>query len=721
MFSEINTFHIIILLNICSSLFSVFLAVTAFKMRNNKVAFYFGVLMCIFATWGILKLSAIFIHSLNTQIVIFHFVRGITIFSPGLVLLIIIYYLKQPTVYINYFAKFLLGVAIVLSILSFGNIFTYDLNDQYQIIYQYHIPILSFPKNMFSFVYIIYLYFCLVSTILILIQNLFLSSPYFKKQLTYIILAIAIPAINDLLFRFNISLIENYHLTPEFFAIGNFFFAQALWGYNFLKVIPITRRVVIDSIEDVMITTNPDDIIIDINVSCKKIFHLKNRDVIGKLFSEVFTQYENLIKLYKAGQRGEIFIQISDRFFYFSIKQSKVVDDKDRKLATIMILHDITESRLAQQQIKESEAKFRFIFNNLYCGLALIDKEGKYVTVNPTFTTLTGYGTEELFSTRIGNLTHPDDKETVINTFQEILKPEIHKASNEARVINKNAEVLWIFFVASKYYNSHGEFEYIMIEFYDITNIKNAELQLKKYSIELEKTNATKDRFFSIIAHDLRNPFAGLIGVSSLMLEDIDSVPDDSFKELIQVIHESAQKGHKLLETLLEWARVQTQTIQFNPMPVLLRSIVSETVDIVKVSAIKKNIVITNRIPAEDIYIYVDYYMIQTVLRNLISNAIKFTNHHGNITICADNKVEQNKVEISVIDSGIGIKEEDMDKIFRIDTKTSNPGTDNEPGTGLGLILCKEFVLINQGEILIHSKIKEGTKVILTVPIWDKG
>ncbi|MCB1192107.1 MAG: PAS domain S-box protein [Leptospiraceae bacterium] len=560
------------------------MAITAFVIKNNRVAFQFGLLMSIFSVWGVFKIFTFFIHSLEIQIFIFNTVRAVTIFTPGIVLLIIINYLKQKVGFI----KFLLFVAVLLSILSFIENFNNHSDYNYEIAYINTIPVLRFEPSLLSAVYIIYLYFCLISTIIIIIYNLFHSSLYFKRQLFYILIAIAIPAFNDLLFRFNISPIPGHHLTPECFAIGNYFFAKALFEYNFLKIIPITRKIVMDSLEDIIITVDPNNIVIDVNQSCESIFGFNINDINGKQFESTFKNYEELIYIYKTSKSKEIVIKTNKGFHHFFVKLSKVLDKKNKELATVIILQNITE-------------------------------------------------------------------------------------------------------------------------------IKQAELKLKKYSEELEKINFTKDRFFSIISHDLRNPFNALIGISDLLLEKVENTQDMELKEFATLINEASLKAYKLLENLLEWSRIQTGTIKLEPMFIKVKDVINESIETVGLSSIKKSITMTNEI--EDTSIYADYNMVLTILRNLISNAIKFTNRNGKIIICSKILKEQNKVQINIVDSGVGISEEDITKIFSIDQKNSKPGTDKEIGTGLGLILCKEFVQINKGEIFISSKLNEGTTVSFTMPM----
>ena len=241
---------------------------------------------------------------------------------------------------------------------------------------------------------------------------------------------------------------------------------------------------------------------------------------------------------------------------------------------------------------------------------------------------------------------------------------------------------------------------------------KNSEQQLKIFSEELQETNAAKDKFFSIIAHDLKSPFQGLIGLSRLIVEEYNELSEEELKSFVQALNESAESTYGLIENLLEWSRIQTGKVKFNPSSIDIFIIIEEIKMLLYQTAELKKIKITNKVPP-DTLIWGDKYMLSSLFQNLISNSIKFTNHFGEITIDSDQ--QKNKLKVSVSDNGVGIDYEDIDKIFRIDSTFSTRGTEQEKGTGLGLILCKEIVNRHGGDITIESKKEKGTKVIFTL------
>ncbi len=256
-------------------------------------------------------------------------------------------------------------------------------------------------------------------------------------------------------------------------------------------------------------------------------------------------------------------------------------------------------------------------------------------------------------------------------------------------------------------------------------HLKNKELQELNASLEtkvqertkqLSELNATKDKFFSIIAHDLKNPFNALLGFSTLLLDDFDSFSDDEKIDLIKTMDTASKNAYKLLQNLLEWTRSQTGSIQWEPDAVSLHEVVTTTIDLLGDAANAKEVSI-NSIVMPNIRIWADGNMVMTVIRNLISNALKYTPKGGEIKVYT--KKLEAKIEITIEDNGVGINKDDLPKLFRIDVNHSTSGTNNEQGTGLGLILCKEFVEKNGGEIWVESIEGKGSKFKFTFPLYD--
>ena len=249
--------------------------------------------------------------------------------------------------------------------------------------------------------------------------------------------------------------------------------------------------------------------------------------------------------------------------------------------------------------------------------------------------------------------------------------------------------------------------------------IEDQNRQLEEQNRHLKALNLTKVKIYSIIAHDLTEPFNGLIGCSDYLITRFDKMEQARIRDMLQVINLSAKEGYTQLENLLNWTRIQVGSLSCNPQIINLQKIVAEVIDLFTNKALDKKITIRTEIAA-DVVCYADTTMIQTVLRNLLSNALKFTDKDGTVTIAAKQiTVSTNKkmVEVSISDTGIGISDENQIKLFTLEQDFTNQGTANEKGTGLGLLLCKEFVEKNGGTIYCKSKINVGSKFFFTVPM----
>ena len=261
----------------------------------------------------------------------------------------------------------------------------------------------------------------------------------------------------------------------------------------------------------------------------------------------------------------------------------------------------------------------------------------------------------------------------------------------------------------------------------DITKIKSAQLELQELneklqlrSAEIESVNnkltnlnADKDRFMSILAHDLKSPFNLLLGFSALLLENIHEYDIDKIKKQLTFINSSAQNIYTLLDNLLMWAHAQAGHLQFRPQDCNFAKTIADIIEVLSPTANEKKISI-NQSGTIDITVYADVDMLKTVLRNLISNAIKFSNSEGKIDITVSKS--SSEIMISVSDNGVGMKPETLSKLFDFAQIHTSPGTSGEKGTGLGLLLCKEFVENHGGRIWAESELKHGSTFRFTLP-----
>ncbi|MDP2338618.1 MAG: PAS domain-containing sensor histidine kinase [Bacteroidota bacterium] len=247
----------------------------------------------------------------------------------------------------------------------------------------------------------------------------------------------------------------------------------------------------------------------------------------------------------------------------------------------------------------------------------------------------------------------------------------------------------------------------------DISDRKRTEELLKESESSLRKLNATKDKLFSIIAHDLRNPFFFMIGYSEVLRKKVKELDAGTIEKYAGIINSSAVKTFGLVENLLDWARMQQGQMPFNPSVIVLKKLVGEVTNLLKENAGNKKIAISCQIP-ENLEAFADQNMLKTILRNLVSNGLKYTNQNGRIEVGAVE--DENEIRIYVKDNGIGIKQENVHQLFLSISNQTTRGTENEKGTGLGLILCHEFVTKHGGKIGVESELGIGSIFSFTIP-----
>ncbi len=325
-----------------------------------------------------------------------------------------------------------------------------------------------------------------------------------------------------------------------------------------------------------------------------------------------------------------------------------------------------------------------------------------------------GYTEQELISVNFRNVTHPGDIEKSIGLVKDLLKSETRESSLvEKRYLTKKKEIIWALTTVSLLTDFEGKALYFIVQVQDITKRKRNEEQLLKYAEELQNLNASKDKFFSIISHDLRSPFNSLLGLTEFLTHSYDEMNPADIKNSIMNIYSSAHQVYNLILNLLEWSMLQSGRLKVEKSVIDLAKLGMEIIKLYKESADNKKLELVNMMN-ESILIYADKYMIDTIIRNFVSNSIKFTNPGGKIII--KGVINGDYAEVSVTDTGIGISPENQKNLFRIDEQFRRDGTANEKGTGLGLILCKEFAEKNGGVLWVESEEGNSSRFSITVP-----
>jgi len=389
-----------------------------------------------------------------------------------------------------------------------------------------------------------------------------------------------------------------------------------------------------------------------------------------------------------------------------------IVDYEDEK-ALLTTFVDISERMRTQQAFKESKKKFQSLFYENNSIMFVVDpNNGNIVDANEAACKFYGYSKAKMTTLNIVDISALSEEE---------IQSQIDAAMNGRREHYffkhrlSNNEIRDVEIYSGKVEVKETILLYSVV--HDVTARKKAEEALKESEYKLKQLNDQKDRFFSIIAHDLRGPIGSFMQLTEYIKENHDKINDADFKKYFNYIYASAKGTFKLLENLLMWTRSQLGVLEIMPEKINILELTEEALGIFAESARLKEIDFENLVD-NNVVAFADKNTISTVIRNLIGNAIKFTPKNGDISInakLADNE-DNKRVLIYVKDSGLGIPDEKIDKLFRIEENYTTYGTENEKGTGLGLILCKELVDKNNGTIWVESEIGKGTVFTFSLP-----
>jgi len=376
------------------------------------------------------------------------------------------------------------------------------------------------------------------------------------------------------------------------------------------------------------------------------------------------------------------------------------------------LLEKVNGLEQANKKLKIDEEKYRLLLDESSDPIFSFSAGGRYTYVNKRFAQGVGKQQDYIIGKTIWDVFEKEEADRRYHFLKKAFDSG-DKQVLEVRVPTPEGDTYYITTLTPQK-DSAGNVVTVLCISKDITIRKRAEIELQKSEKQLPIANATKDKFFSIIANDLKNPFNSILGFSKLLLEQIDEQDQSKINEIAHAIHTSGKNTFRLLENLLEWSGSQTGTIKFEPESFLINQLIQDTITLCSHHADAKNICIRQQVP-DQLTAYADKNMIQTVVRNLLTNAIKFTNPQGQITITAAQKTDQ--IHVTVSDNGIGMKPKAIEALFNIHEKSSTPGTENELGTGLGLILCKEFIEKHGSTIEVNSEPGKGSHFSFSLPI----
>ncbi len=487
-----------------------------------------------------------------------------------------------------------------------------------------------------------------------------------------------------------------------------------------------------------VITINNKGIIQSFNKYAEKLFGYEQEEVIGKNLTILMPEphksnHDDYIKHYFDAGVAKIVghelreleaVKKNGQKFPIELSVNKFNFSGETYFVGSIV--DITQKKEAEYELHLRKAGIDAAANSI----VITDKDGIILYINSAFTKLTGFTKEDTFGKKTNILKSGKHTQSFYEElWNTILSGEIWTG----RMINKkkNGELYTEEMTITPVKNKEGE----IINFIAVKQDKTLEVErekrianytkllerqkdeLEKLAEELKESNLQKDKFFSIIAHDLKSPFSALLGYTQILLEEFDELSNEEIKTFTESISRVTRNIYQLILDLLDWARLQTGRMEIMQTDFNLYILVAETINLLKPVAEEKRIKLIYS-GEKDLSVFADENMIKTVIRNLISNAIKFTNQGGEVK--ASIQKNEDKIEVCIEDNGVGMTEEEVSKLFRLDTHHTTQGTANEKGTGLGLLLCKEMIEKNDGEIWVESSKGKGSKFYFNLPVHGK-
>lgn len=373
------------------------------------------------------------------------------------------------------------------------------------------------------------------------------------------------------------------------------------------------------------------------------------------------------------------------------------------------IVRDITDRKRSEEKL----VKLYSAVEQIVDTIVITNRSGIIEYVNPAFEKLTGYSVEETVGKTLSIIKSGlKDQKFYEELWKTILSGKVFKTEFVNR--KKDGELYYEEKTISPIFDKNKNITHFVGTGVDITERKKTEFTIQEQYTQLKELNSSKDKFFSIIAHDLKSPFSGFMNLTEIMAVESKDFSISEFAELSKSLNESAVNLFKLLENLLEWASIKQGVMSFDLKPLNLSSVVSANILTIAERAAQKGIILYNQVD-ESLAVLADEKMINTVFRNLLSNAVKFTRRGDTVKVNAKSG-GNDFIEIMVSDTGVGIPVKDLIRLFKIDEKVSSVGTDNELSTGLGLLLCREFLEKQGGRIWVESEVGKGSIFHFTLP-----
>ena len=467
-----------------------------------------------------------------------------------------------------------------------------------------------------------------------------------------------------------------------------------------------------DGLPDSIFAKDLDGCYLFVNSALAKRANKTRQELLGKNNSAVFLPHqadrtlEMDLEIMKSGksQTFEEQLTSSSENGTFLTTKGPIKDRQGKTIGLFGIARDITERKKAEETLRVSQEKFELAFSSNTNAILIQDEQtGRYLEANASTTKIFGYSQDEILGKTSLELNFYRNL-AFRKKILDALKNDGFIQNMEIMGQHKSGLVLHLLLAVTRLYVDNKPLLYINIQ--DITERKLIEL-------ELQKLNLDKDRFISILGHDLRGPVNSIIGLMDILNTNMKDMKDAEIKEVIDLVSHSARNTSKLLDDVLLWATAKSGKMNFNPQKLNITENCQTIIELLQFTAKSKNIEV-EMVSDPSLEVYADKNMLDTIIRNLISNAIKFTHDDGKIIL--KTQKDNEKTIISITDNGVGISTKDISKIFDKSQLFSSIGTNEEKGTGFGLKLCQEFVEKHDGKIWVESEVGKGTTFYFTMP-----
>jgi len=480
------------------------------------------------------------------------------------------------------------------------------------------------------------------------------------------------------------------------------------------------RKYIIDHLPFMVFVFDTDERFTEIYSEFKESFlYVPKKDFIGKyhgdvLPSDLSQQISHSIQRIEAGEESITFeyqLQVEGEPGWYSAMLKKFDIKGAGEAGYLGFVRDITDKARIETALKISEEKYRNIFENSIDVIYQTDMDGVVLDITPSIELFSGYKREEIIGDyAINYYYYPEDRARLVKTLSENREAR----DFEVRLKTRQGHLVYVSLNAYLTFDPEGKPSGTEGHMRDITGRKEAEEALKKANMQLQELNNQKDKLFSVIAHDLRNPIAGLVSMFEVMFDQFETMKNEELLYYLGLLRISVGRTQELLEDLLLWSKSQFNRLDLNLEAVNFEELVDRTFEQLESQALDKRIILEKKISGSP-DIESDPHLLSTILRNLIANAIKFSDNESAVTV--DIKQDEREFLVAVIDRGVGIKDADQEKILNKTKNFTTWGTAGEKGSGLGLDLCRDLVDKLKGKIWFESEYGKGSTFFFSIPM----